>query len=43
MFGVPPIQVLIYQMAELLLKEYVQNALIEKTILSDCWVYCFIT
>ena len=41
--GTPPTQVLIHQMAELLLRERVQNASIEQTTLSNCWVYRFIT
>ena len=41
--GIPPIQVLVHQMAELLLAERVQNASIEQTTLGKNWVYCFIT
>ena len=40
---IPPIQVLVQQMAELLLTERVQNASIEQTTLGKNWVYRFIT
>jgi hypothetical protein len=40
--GIPPTQIIVQQMAELLLKERVQNASIRQTTLGQCWVYCFI-
>ena len=40
--GLPPIQVLIHQMAKLLLAERVQNASIEQTKPGKLWVYRFI-
>ena len=41
--SIPPTQVLVYQIAELLLRERVQNTSIEQTTLGKYWVYCFIT
>ena len=41
--GIPPTQVLVHQMAELLLAERVQNASIKQTTLGKNWVYRFIT
>jgi hypothetical protein len=40
--GIPPTQILVQQMAELLLKERVQNASIGQTTLGQRWVYRFI-
>ena len=41
--GIPPTQALVQEMAELLLRERVQNASIEETTLGQRWVYRFIT
>jgi len=41
--GVPPTQALVQQMAELLLRERVQNASIKETTIGQNWVYRFVT
>jgi hypothetical protein len=41
--SVPPTQILVQEMAELLLRERVQNASIKQTTLGKRWVYRFVT